>query len=278
LVKEKKIKKSEPLPPVSLDEVPFDLPVGWEWVRFGSAVICRDGERIPLSREERSKRQGQYDYYGASGIIDSIDSFLFEKPLLLIGEDGANLINRSTPIAFMAYGKYWVNNHAHVLDSVSLDHLLYLKIFINAIDLKPYLTGSAQPKMNQSKMFSIITATPPLAEQKRIVEAVDRLMEQLDRLEAQQTQQRDRLKILGTTATTQLTGAAETRDRVWPLVRDRFATIYDTPENVEQLRQTILQLAVMGRLVPQDPNDEPASVLTGVGVVGANSGGKGAVN
>ncbi len=125
-----------------------------------------------------------YDYYSASGVIDKIDNYLFDKALLLIGEDGANLINRSTPIAFIARGKYWVNNHAHVLDGTSEEFLRYLELFINAIDLKPYVTGTAQPKMNQAKMNSIPVALPPLGEQRRIVAKVDELIALCDRLEA----------------------------------------------------------------------------------------------
>lgn len=163
---------------------PFDPPSGWVWVAFGDIVLPRDGERIPVSKEERNRRAKIYDYYGASGVIDKIDNYLFDKPLLLIGEDGANLINRSTPIAFIARGKYWVNNHAHVLDGPSEGYLRYLELFINAIDLKPYVTGTAQPKMNQAKMNSIPVALPPLAEQHRIVAKVDELMALCDRLEA----------------------------------------------------------------------------------------------
>ena len=79
-------------------------------------MINRDRERIPLSVAQRQFLSKRYDYYGASGVIDKVDRYLFDKELLLIGEDGANLLNRSTPIAFIAKGKYWVNNHAHVLD------------------------------------------------------------------------------------------------------------------------------------------------------------------
>jgi type I restriction enzyme S subunit len=166
------------------DSVPFESPSGWVWAAFGDIVVSRDGERVPVSREERNSRAKLFDYYGASGVIDKIDNFLFDKPLLLIGEDGANLINRSTPIAFIARGKYWVNNHAHVLDGPSEEFLRYVALFINAIDLKPYVTGTAQPKMNQAKMNSIPVALPPLAEQRRIVAKVDELMTLCDRLEA----------------------------------------------------------------------------------------------
>jgi type I restriction enzyme S subunit len=168
-----------------VEERPFTIPASWAWVRLGDVTISRDGERIPVSKEERNSRAKTYDYYGASGVIDKIDGYLFDKPLLLIGEDGANLINRSTPIAFIARGKYWVNNHAHVLDGISEDFLRYIELFINSIDLKPYVTGTAQPKMNQAKMNGIPVALPPEAEQRRIVAKVDELMALCDRLEAQ---------------------------------------------------------------------------------------------
>ena len=169
------IKQGKPLPPITDEEKPFELPVGWEWVRFGDASINRDGERIPVSSSERENRAKVYDYYGASGVIDKIDGFLFDKTLLLIGEDGANLINRSTPIAFLAHGKYWVNNHAHVIDTTHPELMTYLALFINAISLEPYVTGTAQPKMNQAKLNSIVIALPPLAEQSRIVTRVTAL-------------------------------------------------------------------------------------------------------
>ena len=187
LVKEKKIRKPKVLPPIEADEVPFAVPEGWEWCRFGSSHINRDAERIPLKSADRKSRHGPYDYYGASGAIDKIDDYIYDGDLLLIGEDGANLVLRSTPIAFMATGKFWVNNHAHVLDSVDVLSLRYLAIYINSIDLKPYLTGIAQPKLNQKKMNAILTALPPLAEQHRIVAKVDALMALCDDLEARLT-------------------------------------------------------------------------------------------
>lgn len=187
LVKEGKYRGSTAVKAISPDAMPFKIPSGWVCAQFGQIIVSRDGERIPVSKEERNLRPKIYDYYGASGVIDKIDSFLFDKPLLLIGEDGANLINRSTPIAFIARGKYWVNNHAHVLDGISEEFLRYIELHINAIDLKPYVTGTAQPKMNQAKMNSILIALPPLAEQQRIVAKVDELMGLCYQLEAQLT-------------------------------------------------------------------------------------------
>lgn len=184
LIAEKKIKKEKgEYGEFKEDEILFDIPATWKWVRFGSIMINRDSDRIPLSVSERSKLEKTFDYYGASGVIDKVDRYLFDKTLLLIGEDGANLLARSTPIAFLAKGKYWVNNHAHVLDCIegtlSLEYIMY---FVNAISLAKYVTGTAQPKMNQEKMNSIPVPLPPLAEQKRIVERLEQLLPLCDRL------------------------------------------------------------------------------------------------
>ena len=164
------------------DELPFEIPEGWEWVRLGNALINRDFERVPLSVEERSKLDKIYDYYGASGIIDKVDRYLFDKPLLLVGEDGANLLLRSKPIAFIAKGQYWVNNHAHVLDTIEGLLLDYVALFINSINLAPYVTGTAQPKMNQEKMNSILLPIPPTAEQHRIVKKIDTVFSEISLL------------------------------------------------------------------------------------------------
>lgn len=177
------IRRTTSFPTVEEKEEPFTLPRGWVFCRLGEVSICRDGQRIPLSKSEREPRRGKFPYYGASGIIDHIDDFIFEEDLLLVGEDGANLVNRSTPIAFIATGRYWVNNHAHVLDTVNGVALRYLELYINAIDLKPYVTGTAQPKMNQEKMNLIVVAVPPPEEQARIVERIDKLMRFCDTLE-----------------------------------------------------------------------------------------------
>ena len=157
------------------DEIPFEIPENWVWARFGTAMINRDAERIPLSVNEREKLQEIYDYYGASGVIDKVDRYLFSKPLLLIGEDGANLLTRSKPIAFIAKGQYWVNNHAHVIDSSDGLLLEYVAVYINAINLAPYVTGTAQPKMNQKKMNSILIPIPPTGEQFRIVQKINQI-------------------------------------------------------------------------------------------------------
>lgn len=176
LVKEGKIKKEKPLPEISDDEIPFEIPSNWKWVRFGEIMWNRDSERVPISLSDRKKQSKLYDYYGASGAIDKVDSYLFDKRLLLIGEDGANLLSRSTPIAFIAEGQYWVNNHAHVLDCYIEDYLDFVKYYINSISLVPFVTGMAQPKLNQENMNRIPVPLTPLAEQRRIVERIKELL------------------------------------------------------------------------------------------------------
>lgn len=263
LVRDGKIKSEKKYPVISDAEQPHSKPDGWVFERFGNVLINRDFERIPLAVSERERRKGGYDYYGASGVIDRIDGYLFDKPLLLIGEDGANLINRSSPIAFIARGQYWVNNHAHVLDGLNEDLLKYVCLHINAISLLPYITGTAQPKMNQAKMNTIVLGIPPLAEQKRIVAKVDELMALCDQLEQRSESQLAAHQTLVETLLATLTdsGDADELEQNWARLSNHFDTLFTTETSIDALKQTILQLAVMGKLVPQDPSDEPAAAL-----------------
>ena len=168
LIKEKKIKKTKPLPPITDDEKPFDIPDSWEWVRLGDIVFNYDGKRVPVSIADRKKRAKIYDYYGASGVIDKIDDYLFSQPRLLISEDGANLLARNKPIAFIARGKYWVNNHAHIMDSIDINILKFIANYINNTKLNSFISGSAQPKLNQQNLNKIPVPFSPLSEQKKI--------------------------------------------------------------------------------------------------------------
>ena len=156
------------------DETPFEIPENWCWVRFGTALVNRDAERIPLSVSQREKLDKKYDYYGASGVIDKVDRYLFDKPLLLVGEDGANLLLRSKPIAFIASGQYWVNNHAHVLKFDTYELRRYVEIYLNSIDLSKFISGGAQPKLNQENLNKIVLPIPKEEKVKDIVNILDR--------------------------------------------------------------------------------------------------------
>lgn len=159
----------------ALDKVFSILAVESKILPFKKLVVNQDGKRIPIKAGERQNTHGTYPYYGATGIIDYVDDFIFEGERLLISEDGANLVARKYPIAFIANGKYWVNNHAHVVDALpELTSNLYLKKFFAWVDLSSYITGSAQPKLSQGKLNTIPVPVPALATQAKIVAELDK--------------------------------------------------------------------------------------------------------
>lgn len=156
----------------------------WTSCTLQDVVDFLDGQRKPLESADRAKRQGQYPYYGASGIIDYIDDFIFEEPLLLLGEDGANILNRSTPLCFIAEGKYWVNNHAHVMRPKAGQNIKFLCELLESLDYTRYNTGTAQPKLNQEKCRRIEIALPVYEEQCRIADFVSALDQRTDTAES----------------------------------------------------------------------------------------------
>ena len=158
------------------------LPPGWEEKTLGELCDVLDFRRKPITQKDRTS--GPYSYYGATGIVDFVDSFLFDEPLLLVGEDGARW-GAGYPCAFIASGKYWVNNHAHVLKPKNLMSIQYLVYFLNYSDLTPYITGTTVPKLNQQKLRSISVSSPSLPEQKRIVEKLDKIFAAIDKAKSQ---------------------------------------------------------------------------------------------
>ena len=131
-----------------------------------------DSMRRPVTSGNRVA--GEIPYYGASGIVDYVKDYIFDGDYLLVSEDGANLVARVTPIAFSITGKTWVNNHAHVLKFNHYETRRYVEMYLNSIDLSAYITGAAQPKLNQKNLNSIEIPLPDLNEQKRIVSLLDR--------------------------------------------------------------------------------------------------------
>lgn len=143
-------------------------------VRIGDIIDNFDSMRVPVSSSKR--RPGQYPYYGASGIVDHVEDFIFDGPYLLIAEDGENLKTRSTPIAIPADGKFWVNNHSHVVrGKPGLCSTTFLGYYFATIDISGYLSGSAQPKLSQTSLNSIRINLPSLPEQKAIAEVLGAL-------------------------------------------------------------------------------------------------------
>ena len=146
---------------------------GWNSVLFKDLVEFHDQRRIPLSKKERVGRSGPFPYYGAQGIIDWVDDYIFDGPFLLIAEDGENLRSRKQPIAFMADGQFWVNNHAHVVRArKGMADNDFLRAFLEFHPLSGLITGAAQPKLSQASLKRLPVTAPPYAVQARIGEAV----------------------------------------------------------------------------------------------------------
>ena len=143
-----------------------------EWKTLEQFSTNFDSKRKPITSGLRES--GEIPYYGASGIVDYVKDYIFDGDYLLISEDGANLLARSTPIAFSISGKTWVNNHAHVLKFETYEERKFVEYYLNSIDLTPYISGAAQPKLNKQNLNSIKLPYPKLDEQKRIVEILDK--------------------------------------------------------------------------------------------------------
>lgn len=134
----------------------------WPLRKINDIASFLNSRRVPVKAADRAKRQGEFPYYGASGIVDYVDGYLFDGKYLLISEDGENLRSRNTPIAFIAKGKFWVNNHAHILDEKEPGVLEHLARALNNTDLSPYITGAAQPKLNKRTLADIEVPVPPI--------------------------------------------------------------------------------------------------------------------
>lgn len=156
------------------------IPEGWEVCRLKNIVACHDELRKPISADKRENHLKLYDYYGASGVIDTIDDYNVDGTVLLIGEDGANLKLRNLPLIYRASGKFWVNNHAHILivnKKHSYDYVAYL---LEAGDYSNYITGSAQPKLSQFNLMRFPVAIPNYAEQENISFFIHRECSKID--------------------------------------------------------------------------------------------------
>ena len=157
-----------------------EIPEGWEVCRLKNIVACHDELRKPISADKRENHLKLYDYYGASGVIDTIDDYNVDGTVLLIGEDGANLKLRNLPLIYRASGKFWVNNHAHILivnKKHSYDYVAYL---LEAGDYSNYITGSAQPKLSQFNLMRFPVAIPNYTEQENISFFIHRECSKID--------------------------------------------------------------------------------------------------
>lgn len=153
----------------------------WPTANLGDVIDLFDSQRVPLNSRQRQERQGKFPYYGAQGIIDHIDGYIFDGRYILVAEDGENLNSKKLPLALFATGKFWVNNHAHILrgkPNVADD--TFLLACLNNADIKPFVTGAAQPKLSQANLRLVEIPLPPLPTQHRIagiLSAYDELIE-----------------------------------------------------------------------------------------------------
>lgn len=165
-----------------------------KWKMINLSEICEnlDSKRKPVTISDR--KQGKYPYYGASGVIDYVEDYLFDGEYLLVSEDGANLRARVTPIAFSVSGKIWVNNHAHILKFKEKATQRFVELYLNSINLENYITGSAQPKLNQENLNTIPIPLPPLSIQQQIVDKIEKEQHQITEYNLKIKEAEERIK------------------------------------------------------------------------------------
>lgn len=156
------------------------LPQDWFLGSVKDISLSFSNLRVPIKSADRKERQGQYRYYGAQGVIDFIDDYIFDGEYLLVAEDGENVKSRKNDIAQVVQGKFWVNNHAHVLQGNHKGSINFLKYVLNFVSIKEYVTGQAQPKLNKAQLERIAIAIPPLEEQQKIAEVLSTVDQKID--------------------------------------------------------------------------------------------------
>ncbi len=168
------------------------IPKHWNLVQLRHTVTNHDHLRQPITADQRERTNPQYDYYGASGVIDKIDHYNVDDKVLLIGEDGGNLVLRNLPLVYRAEGKFWVNNHAHILKPAGNDYE-FMAMVLEAADYTLFITGSAQPKLSQANLNAVQLPIPPIEEQRQIVADV---LPKLQKIDIAIAQQKDLVKRL----------------------------------------------------------------------------------
>ncbi|MDO8953520.1 MAG: restriction endonuclease subunit S [Gammaproteobacteria bacterium] len=254
LIAEEKIKKAKSLPPIAENEKLLDLPQGWEWARFIDTYSLEYGDNLPAEKRSNS---GEYPVYGSNGVVGSHNLCFVHSPCIVVGRKGsAGALNLSLEngccVTDVAY---------YCIPSQHLDLIFSFKLF-HTIGLDSLGKG-IKPGLNRNEVYELPIAIPPLAEQRRIVTKVDKLMALCDQLESQHNnaiEAHEQLvnHLLDTLTKTQ---GAENFNENWQRIAIHFGAVFTTEASIDSLKQTLLRLAVMGKLVQQDPNDEPASEL-----------------
>lgn len=253
LVKDKKISKTKKLPSLTEEEKSIDLPSGWALCRFGDIYHLEYGDNLPKAKRSGS---GEYQVYGSNGVVGTHNNFSVDQACVVIGRKGsAGALNMSdTPC--------WVTDVAYSVIPPTGIKLNYCFLHLNTFGLDSLGKG-IKPGLNRNEANVLVARIPPTAEQDRIVAKVDELMALCDQLEQQTEANIEAHQVLVTTLLDTLTNSDDADELMqnWARISEHFDTLFTTEESIDQLKQTILQLAVMGKLVPQDPNDEPAAKL-----------------
>ena len=274
LIKEGKIKKQEPLPPIKPEDVPYALPTGWEWVRLGEIGNTNIGltyapkdisdTGTPVLRSNNIQ-QGKLDLNNLIRVNKSINENLHvqQGDILICARNGSRaLVGKAAQIKElpekMAFGAFMAIFRSRLND--------YVEVFLNSPIFRKVLDEVSTTTINQitqNNLKNSMIPFPPLAEQNRIVARVDALMALCDKLETERDARNEKRVAVQKTALDRLLTAPDQAafDSAWEFIARNFADLYSVPENVAELKKAILQLAVMGKLVPQDPGDQPASEL-----------------
>ena len=164
------------------------IPEDWEVQKLGSIATFLDGMRRPVKSSDRARMKGSIPYYGASGVVDYVDNYIFDEELVLLGEDGENILSRNLPLAFRISGKTWVNNHAHVIRPNPGISIGFLTEYLDSLNYESLNSGTAQPKLNQQNCLQIPVALPSSTDEQRAIATalsdVDALLDGLGRLMA----------------------------------------------------------------------------------------------
>lgn len=280
LVKEGKIKKEKPLPEIGEDEKPFALPERWEWVRLGDISVLENGDRSKNYPNKSALVEKGIPFINAGHLQDGRVNM---ASMNYLSEDSYNLLRsgqvRMGDILYCLRGSLGKTAIVHNMGPGAIASSLVIvrpfSCLFSAFVLyyfgspfsfnimRKYDNGTAQPNLSATDLLKFLIPLPPLAEQHRIVAKADELMKLCDQLEQQQTTNSAAHQTLVETVLASLAAAANPAEfgEAWQRIAEHFDTLLTTEQSIDQLKQTILQLAVMGKLVPQDPNDEPASVL-----------------
>ncbi|EJG1535583.1 TPA: restriction endonuclease subunit S [Vibrio parahaemolyticus] len=253
LIKEKKITKPKKLPAIKKQDITFALPEGWQACYFGDIYSLVYGDNLPKAKRTES---GEFLVFGSNGSVGTHNLFSVGSPCLVIGRKGsAGAINLSDQPC-------WVTDVAYSLIPPVGISLKYCFLHLQTLGLDSLGKG-IKPGLNRNEANALVVCIPPSDEQHRIVAKVDELMALCDQLEQQTETSIEAHQMLVTTLLDTLTNSADADELMqnWARISEHFDTLFTTEESIDQLKQTILQLAVMGKLVPQDPSDEPAAEL-----------------